>query len=262
GAAAGGERVAGAAGGARARNRDGRAGRGRAADRGGPGGFPVGPHGVRSAREAILAEQEPIGKTTFPRVTREPRLSDKVAHLLLETIHAHGLQPGERLPSERELGEQFGVSRTVIREAVRALAAKGVIDVRTGSGLRVAAVDRSTVSESMSLFLRGSKTLDYPKVHEVRAMLEVEVAGLAAVRASRPAAHDGPPQARPRRRCRPRHGRRPRLLPRPARPRGRELRRARLAARPADVPRGGERVHPAPRAARAGRAARTLARRE
>jgi GntR family transcriptional repressor for pyruvate dehydrogenase complex len=120
----------------------------------------------------------------FPRVEREPRLSDKVADLLLETIVARRLAPGERLPSERELGEQFGVSRTVIREAVRALAAKGVIDVRTGSGLRVAAVDSSTVSESMSLFLRGSSTLDYPKVHEVRAMLEVEVAGLAAVRAT------------------------------------------------------------------------------
>ena len=118
-------------------------------------------------------------------MTREPRLSDKVADLLLETIHARGLQAGERLPSERELGEQFGVSRTVIREAVRALAAKGVIDVRTGSGLRVAAVDSATVSESMSLFMRGSTTLDYPKVHEVRAMLEVEIAGLAAERASR-----------------------------------------------------------------------------
>jgi GntR family transcriptional repressor for pyruvate dehydrogenase complex len=131
-----------------------------------------------------LEEPETRAKTTFPRVTREPRLSDKVADLLLETIIVQRLQPGERLPSERELGEQFGVSRTVIREAVRALAAKGVIDVRTGSGLRVAAVAPSTVSESMSLFLRASTTLDYPKVHEVRAMLEVEIAGLAAQRAT------------------------------------------------------------------------------
>jgi GntR family transcriptional repressor for pyruvate dehydrogenase complex len=153
------------------------------------GHFPVVPHGVRSPNSGCeggetLEEQELTAKTTFPRVTREPRLSDKVAALLLETIVARRFEPGERLPSERELGEQFGVSRTVIREAVRALAAKGVIDVRTGSGLRVAAVDSSTVSESMSLFLRGSNTLDYPKVHEVRAMLEVEVAGLAAERAT------------------------------------------------------------------------------
>lgn len=120
--------------------------------------------------------------TTFSRIAREPRLSDKVADLLLETIIAEGLEPGARLPSERELGEQFGVSRTVVREAVRALAAKGVIDVRTGSGLRVAAVDASAVSESIGLYLRGG-TLEYPKVHEVRKLLEIEIAGLAAQRA-------------------------------------------------------------------------------
>ncbi len=121
-------------------------------------------------------------QTTFSRIRREPRLSDRVAALLLDTIVARGLQPGDRLPSERELGEQFGVSRTVIREAVRALAAKGVIEVRTGSGLRVAAVDASAVSESIGLYLRGG-TVEYPKVHEVRRLLEVEIAGLAAQRA-------------------------------------------------------------------------------
>jgi GntR family transcriptional regulator, transcriptional repressor for pyruvate dehydrogenase complex len=122
-------------------------------------------------------------QTTFSRIRREPRLSDRVAGLLLETIVAHDLQPGDRLPSERELGEQFGVSRTVIREAVRALAAKGLIEARSGSGLRVAAVDASAVSESMSLYLRGG-TVEYPKVHEVRRLLEVEIAGLAAERAT------------------------------------------------------------------------------
>jgi GntR family transcriptional regulator, transcriptional repressor for pyruvate dehydrogenase complex len=117
----------------------------------------------------------------FPRVEREPRLSDKVADLLLGSIMSRGLQPGDRLPSERELGEQFGVSRTVVREAVRALAAKGVIDARTGSGLRVAAVDAAAVSESISLYLRGG-ALEYPKVHQVRKLLEVEIAALAAER--------------------------------------------------------------------------------
>ncbi len=119
----------------------------------------------------------------FPRVAREPRLSDKVAELLLETIFRRGLQPGDRLPSERELGEQFGVSRTVVREAVRELAAKGLIEVRTGSGLRVAAVDAAAVSESMSLYLRGG-SVDFARVHEVRRLLEVEIAGLSAERAT------------------------------------------------------------------------------
>src|SRR5881628_1454219 len=104
----------------------------------------------------------PAETALFDQVTREPRLSDKVADMMLETILSDRLKVGDRLPSERELGEQFGVSRTVVREAVRALVTKGVIDVRSGSGLRVAAVDANAVSESMSLFLRGS-TLDFEK---------------------------------------------------------------------------------------------------
>jgi GntR family transcriptional regulator, transcriptional repressor for pyruvate dehydrogenase complex len=130
-----------------------------------------------------VAGRKPTSESRFPRIAREPRLSDKVADLLLETIIAEKLEPGARLPSERELGEQFGVSRTVVREAVRALAAKGVIDVRTGSGLRVAAVDAAAVSESIGLYLRGG-SLEYAKVHEVRRLLEIEIAGLAAERAS------------------------------------------------------------------------------
>ena len=117
----------------------------------------------------------------FAPVDREPRLSDKVAGLMLETIVSRGLEAGDRLPSERELGEQFGVSRTVVREAVRSLVAKGVIESRSGSGLRVASVNASAVSESMGLYLRGT-TMGFPKVHEVRAMLEIQMAGVAAER--------------------------------------------------------------------------------
>jgi GntR family transcriptional repressor for pyruvate dehydrogenase complex len=123
------------------------------------------------------------GEVLFAQVAREARLSDKVADMMLETILSRKLSVGDRLPSERELGEQFGVSRTVVREAVRALVAKGVIEVRSGSGLRVAAVDATAVSESMSLYLRG-QTLDFEKVHEVRALLEVHIAGVAAERAT------------------------------------------------------------------------------
>ena len=87
------------------------------------------------------------------------------------------------LPPERELGRQFGVSRTVIREAVRALAAKGMLEVRSGSGVRIIAVDEGTVRESMRHFVQGS-SLDYGKVDEMRAVLEVAAAGFAAQRAT------------------------------------------------------------------------------
>jgi GntR family transcriptional regulator, transcriptional repressor for pyruvate dehydrogenase complex len=140
-----------------------------------------------------MVQDEPQGAVEYPgdsggalfaQISREPRLSDKVADMMLETILSKRLRVGDRLPSERELGEQFGVSRTVVREAVRALVAKGIIEVRSGSGLRVAAVDASAVSESMSLYLRGGD-FDFEKVHEVRTLLETHIAGLAAERATR-----------------------------------------------------------------------------
>jgi GntR family transcriptional repressor for pyruvate dehydrogenase complex len=119
----------------------------------------------------------------FEQVHREPRLPDKVASAILESILVEDLSPGDALPTERELAEQFGVSRTVIREAVRALSAKGLLEVRGGSGVRVAAVEARTVSDAMQLFV-WSSTVEMAKLHEVRSMLEITAAGLAAERAS------------------------------------------------------------------------------
>jgi GntR family transcriptional repressor for pyruvate dehydrogenase complex len=119
----------------------------------------------------------------FNAIGREARLSDKVTDAILETIASNTLKPGDLLPTERELGEQFGVSRTVIREAIRALRAKGMLEVKGGSGVRIVAVNEGTVRESMRHFVQGSE-LDYTKVDEVRRVLEVAAAGLAAERAT------------------------------------------------------------------------------
>jgi GntR family transcriptional repressor for pyruvate dehydrogenase complex len=115
-------------------------------------------------------------------LTRAPRLSDRVAETILEVILEQGLRPGDQLPSERELGEQFGVSRTVVREAVRGLAARGVVETHAGRGLAVAAVGLDDVATSMRLYLHGQDELPYQKVDEVRSLLEVSIAGLAARR--------------------------------------------------------------------------------
>jgi len=123
------------------------------------------------------------GRGVFTPLARTARLSDRVADAMTETIFSQGLKAGDRLPSERELGEQFGVSRTVIREAVRSLAAKGLIEIRTGSGLWVTGADAGAVRESMNLLVRSSRGIDYPKIHEVRSILETRVAYLAAQRA-------------------------------------------------------------------------------
>jgi GntR family transcriptional regulator, transcriptional repressor for pyruvate dehydrogenase complex len=119
----------------------------------------------------------------FARIEREPRLSDQVADAILEMILSQRLRSGDLLPPERELGKQFGVSRTVVREAIRALDAKGLLEVRTGSGARIAAVDLSTAKRAMQE-LAHAITPDYASVTEIRGVLEVAGAGLAAQRAT------------------------------------------------------------------------------
>ena len=120
----------------------------------------------------------------FSEMARELPLSDRVAEQLQDAIVARTFEPGDLLPSERELGERFGVSRTVIREALRSLAAKGMLVTQSGRGIRVAAADSRTVADSLHLYLRGIGGIDYSSVHEVRTLLELRIARLAAERAT------------------------------------------------------------------------------
>ena len=119
----------------------------------------------------------------FGSVKREPSLSDKVAEQLTEAIVSKQLRVGDRLPSERDLGDKFQVSRTVVREAIRSLAAKGLVRVTSGRGVEVNDYGTGGVAASMRLLVRGHEGLDYGKVNEVRTAMEVQVAGLAALRA-------------------------------------------------------------------------------
>jgi GntR family transcriptional repressor for pyruvate dehydrogenase complex len=81
------------------------------------------------------------------------------------------------------LAAQFAVSRTVVREASRALAAKGLIEVKAGSGVVARTPTFEHASQSISLFLLGDRAeIDRRKVIEVRGALEVDIAGLAAER--------------------------------------------------------------------------------
>lgn len=118
----------------------------------------------------------------FEELDRPRPLPQRVADQVLKKILSEGLQPGEQLPSERELAAQFGVSRTVIREGIRSLAGKGVVDVGAGRGIRVARVGMSAVQESIGLFLHSRPASSHHNLHEVRATIEVAVAGFAAER--------------------------------------------------------------------------------
>jgi GntR family transcriptional repressor for pyruvate dehydrogenase complex len=129
-----------------------------------------------------VAVAEP-GPAAFAPLERSERLADRVAGALTDSIVSGRLVPGDRLPPERELCEQFAVSRPVVREAVRSLIAKGLLVDSPRRGHTVSALGRDTVTESLTLFLRG-RQLDYSKLMEVRSVIEVENAGRAAERAS------------------------------------------------------------------------------
>lgn len=110
------------------------------------------------------------------------RLSDRVAAELQRLILAEELAFGEKLPTEPELCALFGVSRTVIREAVRSLASKGLLEVRQGGGTTVRLPDVAQASELLTIMLRSTGGDGFRLVHEVRSLLEIEIAGLAAER--------------------------------------------------------------------------------
>ncbi|MCR9278197.1 MAG: FadR family transcriptional regulator [Pseudomonadaceae bacterium] len=111
---------------------------------------------------------------TFAPIESNERLYVRVARRIAERIASGEIQPGDRLPSERELADMLQVSRPTIREAMIALEVSGVIDVRTGSGIYVADGVR-----------RIALTDDGPgpfEILELRLLVEPEACALAAER--------------------------------------------------------------------------------
>lgn len=102
--------------------------------------------------------------------------AEAVREQLLALIQGGELTVGDKLPSEHDLAGSFGVSRPVVREALGALRAAGVVESRSGSGTYVTAVDPTP----SALRLLGRYSLQ--DLFEVRMHLEVPGAGLAAER--------------------------------------------------------------------------------
>lgn len=75
----------------------------------------------------------------------------QVARQIEEQIRRRAFAPGEKLPTEREMGERFGVSRTVVREALKSLEAVGLVDARQGSGIYVRHHPGPVVSRALDL---------------------------------------------------------------------------------------------------------------
>lgn len=116
-------------------------------------------------------------------VRRKKRIADSV----IEKIEKQYLNPDveevEKLPSERELAKAFGVSRNSVREALQTLALQGIIEIRQGGGSYIKQSEGSTLQQTLSEQIETIKSYEVFEMLEVRRALEVESAGLAALRA-------------------------------------------------------------------------------
>jgi GntR family transcriptional repressor for pyruvate dehydrogenase complex len=106
---------------------------------------------------------------------------DRVVRAIEDQILSGRLSVGAKLPPEREFSESLGVSRPVVREAVRTLVTRGLLETKQGIGTMVRAVSRHEIVKPLKLFLRTcGQDVNLEHLHQVRSILEVENAGLAA----------------------------------------------------------------------------------
>jgi len=133
--------------------------------------------------EDQITDNSMLESAAIEPLEREQRLYARVVEKVLEFISSGAWKPGYRLPPERELSEAFGVSRTVVREAIKALEARGVLESTTGSGVSVRRADFNMVSQSLQTYMQLSNRVDFEiRLNEVRRVLEVEMIALAAIR--------------------------------------------------------------------------------
>jgi GntR family transcriptional repressor for pyruvate dehydrogenase complex len=120
-------------------------------------------------------------KPRFKVIGQKEGLVFQVVRAIEDQILRGKLEIGVRLPPEREFSEQLGVSRPVVREAVRILTAQGLLETRHGIGTTVKTVGRDEVVKPLKMFLRiRGEHISVAYLHQVRSILEIENAGLAA----------------------------------------------------------------------------------
>ncbi|WP_198668928.1 FadR/GntR family transcriptional regulator [Homoserinimonas sp. OAct 916] len=104
-----------------------------------------------------------------------------MAESITDKLIADGLKAGDKLPTEPELAEYYGVSRSVIREAGRILTERGLVDIRPGRGMTVADFDGAAISRQFGLVL-DMQHGTFRQLMEMRLVMEVGMTEYAALR--------------------------------------------------------------------------------
>jgi GntR family transcriptional regulator, transcriptional repressor for pyruvate dehydrogenase complex len=107
-------------------------------------------------------------------------VTDEAILKIKAMIRSGELQPGDRLPPEKELSEALGLSRSSLREAVKALEVIRVLDVRRGDGTYVTSLTPDLLLDAMSFVVEMHQDASVLELFEVRRMLEPAAAALAA----------------------------------------------------------------------------------
>ncbi|WP_125776614.1 FadR/GntR family transcriptional regulator [Antribacter gilvus] len=111
-------------------------------------------------------------------------LTDDAIAKIRDMIVSGELKPGQRLPPEKELSDALGLSRSSLREAVKALELIRVLDVRRGDGTYVTTLEPDLLLEAVSFVVDLHQDASLLELFEARRLLEPQAAGLAAVRMS------------------------------------------------------------------------------
>ena len=125
----------------------------------------------------VIEENQPIYKTV-----RTSRLYELIVQQVEDSILQGQLKPGDQLPAERDLAQRFGVSRTAVREAVKTLREKGLVEAYSGRGTFVTNGTSQAIRQSLDLMIRINQQDGSANLAELRLVLEPEIAGLAASR--------------------------------------------------------------------------------
>ena len=135
--------------------------------------------------KAGMTKQKNISESMF-RPLRKQRFSDQIAELIQKKILEDNLEIGTNLPSEKDMAAEFGVSRSVVREALRILEMSGLVDIRKGptGGIFVTNVYHEPIKRSLSnMMTSGDITIKH--LFEARMLIEPRIAREAALHAKR-----------------------------------------------------------------------------
>jgi GntR family transcriptional repressor for pyruvate dehydrogenase complex len=118
------------------------------------------------------------------KVIQASRLYEQIVQQIEGSILNGELSEGSQLPAERDLAKQFGVSRTAVREAIKALQEKGLVDAFPGRGTFVTTGTSNSMRRSLDRIIKSGETDGWDYLVEVREILEPEIAAMAAIRAT------------------------------------------------------------------------------